>query len=66
LAEGQLEPQLALNALSALWELQQQIYRRGKTANRIGMRGALERLLTGAAKIIDGLVEVVAVSVVMR
>ncbi len=37
-----------------------------RLADRIGMCGALHRLLAGAAEIFDGLVDVVAVAIVMR
>jgi hypothetical protein len=47
-------------------ELLQQIYRRTKTAGRISVCGALHRLPTRAAEILNCLVGVIAVTKVMR
>jgi hypothetical protein len=45
-ANSELEQQFSLNAFGTVREPLKQIYRRSETTDRIGMRGALQRLLT--------------------
>ena len=65
-AKGQLEKQLLLNALWAVGQLLQQIYRNSKPVDRIGIGRSLRRLLARLPQILNRFLEVVAAAVMMR
>jgi hypothetical protein len=62
----QLKEQFSLNTLGPVGQLLQQIYRCHEILDRIEIRGALDRLLARAAEIFECLIDVIAVTEVMR